>query len=252
MKRYAFILAMLLTFNLSSFQALAAPVTYNFHPYDSSGQSWDINDLDHYKYYVWQITNFSLPQNQQIVGAKLTFTNIYDWQNESNDRLYIHLMDNNPLTSLTTIRSKTAVDADPGSSLKTYNTKLLQGTDNQQGGDNFGTYGTLITPVWSDPVGGLPANNVVYDFARLGGSISSTGNIIHGSTNILNILDAYLRNGNDFAFGIDPDCHYYNDQVTFTITTDTLPVPEPSTFALLGIAIAGLAILKRRTKTGLL
>ena len=38
---------------------------------------------------------------------------------------------------------------------------------------------------------------------------------------------SWLSDGN-FGFGIDPDCHYYNDGITFNITT-THEAPEPAT-----------------------
>lgn len=65
-------------------------------------------------------------------------------------------------------------------------------------------------------------------------------------------LIAYISNGSNVAFGFDPDCHYFNDGVTFTITTTTTPpgasgVPDSgSTLILLGLGFLGLAGLKRR------
>lgn len=83
----------------------------------------------------WEINNFSLAPDVRIVGATLTFSNIYDWTNELADALYIHLFDATPAMTpdLATIRSLNNVDADPGPGVKNYNTRLLQGADNQLG-----------------------------------------------------------------------------------------------------------------------
>ena len=46
----------------------AHAVTYTFNPYDNSGQYADIDDLNHYKFYVWEINNFSLAANEHEIG----------------------------------------------------------------------------------------------------------------------------------------------------------------------------------------
>lgn len=237
---------------LAPLVAAAEPITYTFRPYDGVGQNADLVDLDHYKYYVWEISQFTLAADEHILGARLEFTNIYDWINESSDRLYTHLLDITPI-GLSLVKNKTAIDADLSTGVRKYDTKLLQGADSQGGGDNFAGQGVLISPVWSDPLGGLPANNVVYDFARLGGSIDAAGNIVNGSVNILATLEQYFRNGNNISFGIDPDCHYYNDKATLTITTEspTSPSPEPATMILVGSGLVMVVgAMRRKSRNG--
>ena len=45
---------------------------------------------------------------------------------------------------------------------------------------------------------------------------------------------ADIRNGGDFAFGFDPDCHYFNNGITLTITAIPASTPESPSIMLLG------------------
>ena len=82
----------------------------------------NLSELPHAEYFTWGI-NFTLPSNEKITGAVLTFTNIWDWTKESNDHLFIHLLDN------------------PKAGVTSY-------IDNEGGGDNFAGQGKLVSN-WS-------------------------------------------------------------------------------------------------------
>lgn len=96
---------------------------------------------------------------------------------------------------------------------------VSQCIDDPADGDYFDGQVPLYT--WSDPIGGWV-----------------------GRTDITFEIDpeyfSWLSDGN-FGFGIDPDCHYRNDEVTMTIIT-----PEPITVILLGFGLLGLGVVTRR------
>ncbi len=69
---------------------VAASATVYTPPVGSSGDN-DLNDLDHFQMYAWQITDTSL-QNKTITSAVLTFTKMRNFDTNAN-RLYIDLLD---------------------------------------------------------------------------------------------------------------------------------------------------------------
>jgi hypothetical protein len=75
---------------------------------------------------------------------------------------------------------------------------------------------------WHDATGGVPKNWTL-TYALDEGSINS--------------LYEYALDGS-FGIGIDPDCHYFNDGVVFTVVT--APIPEPETYTMM---LAGLGLM---------
>jgi hypothetical protein len=61
-------------------------------------------------------------------------------------------------------------------------------------------------------------------------------------------LSSYIANGGDIAFGLDPDCHFFNDGIKFTM--NLTPVPEMNAlFPIVGLLLAvGLTHLLRRRR----
>ena len=102
-------------------------------------------------YYTWGINNneVTIPEGSIITEAVLTINNITNTSDNSDDALYIHLLDNPTLGFVST--------ADNGD------------------GDFFEDNGILLTPVYQDQTSGT--QNLVYTFSDLNDADSLLWNI---------------------------------------------------------------------------
>lgn len=191
----------------------AKATTYTFTPTPGN-----LGNLDHNLFYTWGLS-WQVPAGEVITGATLSFSKIWDWRVET-DNLFIHLLDTAPLG-------------------------VNSWTDDEDGTDffassTFASYGIAHTKIgqWSDPYGGDPskAQNVSFVF----------------NSAQLMALQGYISNATPsgwarFAFGFDPECHYYNDGITFTINTVKAGVPETgATLVLLLMAVGGMVLVRHR------
>ncbi len=180
----------------------ASAAQYQFVPSDA-----DLWDLDHGYYYSWGI-RWSIPAGECITEATLFIDNIDDWTKESNDHLYIHLLDS------------------PQTGVKRW-------SDNEHGGDNWA--GNPLIADWSDT--NTWEEDLTFNLSNKPG--------------MLDTLTSYIGNNGVVGLGFDPDCHYYNCGVKFTITTQSIPtppVPEPSSLLGLALGIFPLAGAARRLR----
>ncbi len=181
-------------------------------------------DLDHYKYFTWGFKNFVVPAGQHISSAKLSIFNINNWSADENGYWVgkTHVAEN--WLNIWLLDTAGSTNSSSSGLLKVYN-------DSDGGPDYFATWNSsskVKIATYTDWNGGAGGDVVtlVYDFASKG---------------VLDELQSYVANGNNFAIGIDPDCHYWNTGVQLVIETSPNSVPEGASS--LGLLSLGLCLV---------
>lgn len=215
MKKLLVSLAALVVLGLAS-SAKADTLTYTPSPSD-------LNDLDHHSVYTWRVDNVNL-NGKTITGARITFTNIANWDNNAN-RLYIHLLDTAKASGVSSF-----ID-DPNS-----------------GNTNVAMIDDFVDTRYHNQSNWLVANGTADTHLHTYVNLTTTPStlVYNFSASELTALFAYISNDGRFALGFDPDCHFFNDGIKFEIFTSANTVPEPATMALLGTGLAGLYARRRR------
>jgi len=195
-----------------SARAALAPMTFTPNPAD-------LNDLDHHYSLSWRIDNINL-NNISITSATLTFKNIANWDSNPN-MLFVYLMD-------------TAT----------------------QGGVNS----LLDHPLSEAPIGNIVdhfANGFVSPALVLSStaktklfqqSFTTTGHDFTYTFTAaqLQILTNYINSGHDIAFGFDPECHFFNDGIIFSM--NVVPIPEVANILPIACLLAGALALEIRRR----
>lgn len=197
----------------------------------------NLADLDHYMAITWRISGFNVPTGHTITGAQLKITNIYNWSGgTSADRLFVNLLNtSNVITGA-------------GSGLNTTSVAGPYGTTSYVtfAGDSFPTISDFFDSgnslASSSASNKLTLEDAIIPKDAAGGPVGIT--YTHNfSAASLTALASYISStsAKDFAFGFDPDCHYFNSGVSFTLTTTPAAVPEPGSIFLLGTMAAAVA-----------
>ncbi len=184
-----------------------AAVTYT--PSDA-----DLGDLEHSKYYVWNINVGNTIVPTEITSASITINRIYDWNGGNTaDRLYVDLLDN------------------------------CKGKQTIYTGSDLGSSPSDKFDSWSyGPVTHIATLDVPEDIGI--GSSKAQTIVLDFSDSQLEALKTYVANNGKIALGFDPDCHFYNCGISFTIGTAVVPAPSAILLAGLGTTLVGW--LRRR------
>jgi PEP-CTERM motif len=193
-------------------------------------------DLDHHNAYTWQFGGVVIPAGQTITGATITFKNIANWDTSSNT-LFVHMLDT-ARSFGSAISNRSATVNGVTSFVDASGSPVTVISDYFTGDDSAllaaGTGDTFLFSHSFNMVG--QAGYVAADYTYTFTAAQRTA------------LIAYIMNGNNLAFGFDPDCHYWNNGIVVTITTGATPTPEPASLALLGTGLMSTGFYLRRRR----
>jgi hypothetical protein len=192
-----------------SARAALAPMTFTPNPAD-------LGDLDHHLVYTWRIDNISL-NNISVTGATLTFKNIANWDSNPN-MLFVWLLDTAVNSGVATVQ-----DVDPSQAPVT---SIID---------------AFLSPISLVSAGTAKTKLFQQSFTTTGHDFTYTFTAAQ-----LQALTNYINSGHDIAFGFDPDCHFFNDGIIFTM--NVVPIPEVANILPIACLLAGALALEIRRR----
>jgi hypothetical protein len=214
------------------------PNTNNPNQSDYQGGANQFN-LDHHLAYSWRLSGVGVPQGHEITSATLTITNIRNWDSNPN-MLFVHLLD-----TARTYSSSSTGGLGIGWHTPTFNgvTGFIDVALNQAPVLPADIQDAFLS---SNPL--VAAGTADILLAQQSFNTTASTYTLNLSAAQLAALASYIANGNDFAFGFDADCHFWNNGIVFSFTTAPTATPEPATLFFLGSGLAGFAYLQRRRR----
>lgn len=221
--------------------------------------------------------------NKSITSATLTINNIWDWTGESTDpadALFINILNgldaglksdyfdgnpNAPSSSFSLAKNPFVPGNAFYNELRDNDSNKIKFNDAQAGSllkytGDWTKEGTPADVSWSDPSGG--SNWSLYGTDGWTKKLSFDLVITFTSDN-LSLLNTFIKadtssSNPTVGLGFGPECHYYFDNIVWTINTANNPpppnnpppgVPDGGNVVLmLGVALAGAASLRRFVK----
>jgi hypothetical protein len=190
--------------------------TTTTYPFEVSG-GFLSTGLVHDDYYSWGL-NITVPANEDISSATITFEGLRNWDNLKN-KLFVHILGDAPLGFL-------------------------------KAGDDSGTNFVDSLTTWNN---GLEGNIFVYDFGLPYGSgnnamVARDVSFTISDLSVLSFLNTATSDGL-FGLGVDPDCHFWATKLKLTLISEgggSQEVPEPGTILLVGVGLLGLGFLRKK------
>jgi len=175
----------------------------------------DLGDLDHHVLYTWRIDGVTVNPGT-ITGATLTFTSIQNWDRNANV-LHIHLLDTANYSGVHSF-----VDDPTGAA------PVVDFTDDFINTRFHGASNWLVAAGTSDTFltdQSFTLTPVTWTYTFTAAQVAA--------------LRTDIANGNNFALGFDPDCHFFNNGAQMTMTTRDTATPDTgSTLVMFGTTAA--------------
>lgn len=193
--------------------------TTTTYPFEYSGGLL-ATGLTHDDYYSWGF-NITVPANEDISSATITFEGLRNWDNRRN-HLYVHIL------------------GDVGEDKLGF----------RKAGDDSGT--NFVDSLNSWNLNG-EGNTFVYDFGLPYGNgnnatIARNVSFTISDLSVLSFLNTATSDGL-FGLGFDPDCHFWATKLKLTLISEgggSQEVPEPGTILLVGVGLLGLGFLRKK------